>query len=71
MKEHLRNLVHSTDGPIGVAIVITSLVAIIGWQYTRAQLGGRAPSRRAGGFGIGGLTVAVLGLAVARLVLLK
>ena len=71
MKEHLRDLVRSTGGPIAVAIVITSLVAIIGWKYTREQLGGRAPSRRAGGFGIGGLTVAVLGLAVARVVLLR
>ena len=71
MKEQIRSLVQATDGPLGVAIVVVTLVAVFGWQYTRAQLGGRPPSSRAGGFGIGGLVIAVLALAVARVAFLK
>lgn len=71
MKEQLREFVQSTGRPIVAAIVITSLVAVLGWRYSRAQLGGRERSQRAGGFGIGGLAVTVLGLAIARVVLLK
>ena len=69
--DQLRQLAQATGGPIGVAIVVVSLVGIIGWRYSRSQLGGRAPSKRAGGFGTGGLTFAVLALAAARVALLK
>ena len=71
MKEQVRDLVKLTNGPLGFAMVIVSLVGLMGWQYTRAQLGGRPPARRAGGFGIGGLALAVLGLALARVTLLN
>lgn len=71
MKEQVGHLVKMTNGPLGFAMVIVSLVGLMGWQYTRAQLGGRPPARRAGGFGIGGLALAVLGLALARVTLLN
>ena len=71
MKEQLQRFVRQTDGPLGVAIVVVSLVAIIGWQYTRAQLGGRPQAKRASGLGVSGLAVAVLTLAVARVAFLK
>ena len=71
LKDHLREFVQSTGRPIVAAMVITSFVAVFGWRYTRAQLGGRERSQREGGFGISGLAVAVLGLAIARVVLLR
>ena len=71
MKEQVRHLVKLTNGPLGFALVVVALVGIMGWQYSRAQLGGRPPDRRTGGFGIGGLALAVLGLAVAKVALLK